>query len=276
MSYSFFIIGGDLRMFYLACNLSSDGNKVKLLGFEKMESEKLVNNNLKKAHSINDVEKKDILICSVPLTLDGENIYAPYSNNKIKINTIKNRKIITGRLTDSIKGWDILKDEKTSILNTVPTAEGAISKAIEESERTLFNENVLVLGYGRVGKILCDRLAKIGAKVYCEARKSKDLAYIEAYGYKPIHLNQLNENLCKMKVIFNTIPTTILDKSRIILLKKDTLIIDLASGGDGVDFESCRKQKVKAIHYLGIPGKVAPKTTAKYIKEYVYRIAKEM
>ena len=33
----------------------------------------------------------------------------------------------------------------------------------------------------------------------------QDLAYIEAYGYKPINLLELNKNLCKMKVIFNTI-----------------------------------------------------------------------
>ena len=108
--------------------------------------------------------------------------------------------------------------------------------------------------------------------MYCEARKEEDLAYIEAYGYKPIYLLDLNKNLCKMKVIFNTIPNLILDKSRIILLKKDTLIIDLASGKGGTDFESCEKQKISAIHYLAIPGKIAPITSAEYIKRYIYKI----
>ena len=275
MSYNFFVIGGDLRMFYLACSLSNEGNHVKLLGFEKMESEKLLNNNIKIAHSINGVEKKDILISSVPLTIDGENIYAPYSKNKIKLKDIENKKIIAGKLPDNIMGWDILNDEKTTILNAIPTAEGAISEAIKRSQKTLSNENALVLGYGRVGKILCDRLNKIGATVYCEARKEEDLAYIEAYGYKPIDLRDLNKNLCKMKVIFNTIPSLILDKSRIILLKNDTLIIDLASGDGGIDFESCKKQRIQAIHYLGIPGKVAPITTAEYIKKYIYKIIKK-
>lgn len=272
MGYNFFIIGGDLRMYYLACDLSNDGNNVKILGFEKMENEKLLNNNIKKAHSINDVEKKDILIASVPLTLDGKNVYAPYSLYNIKLKDIENKKIIAGKLPSDIRGWDILKDEKFAILNTIPTAEGAISQAIQNTKRTLFNENVLVLGYGRVGKILCDRLLKIGANVYCEARKEKDLAYIEAYGYKPIHLLDLNKNLCKMKVIFNTIPNLIMDKSRIILLKNDTVIIDLASGNGGTDFESCKKQGIKVIQYLGIPGKVAPITSAKYIKRYIYTI----
>lgn len=275
MSYNFFIIGGDLRMFHLAISLKNDGNEVKLLGFEKIKRENLLNNNIKKAHSINDVEKKDILISSIPLTIDGESIYTPFSNRNIKLKDIENKKIIAGKLPSNIKGWDILKDEKTTILNAIATAEGAISEAINKSERTLSNENVLVLGYGRVGKILCDRLNRIGAIVYCEARKEEDLAYIEAYGYKPIQLSNLNKNLCKMKVIFNTIPNLILDKSKIILLKNDTLIIDLASGKGGTDFESCEKQKIKAIHYLGIPGKVAPITSAEYIKEYIYKVIKK-
>ena len=275
MSYNFFIIGGDLRMIYLAYSLSNDGNKVKITGFDKYEKDELLNNNIKKAHSINDVEKGDILISSIPLTVDKENVYAPYSGTKIKIKDLKDKKIIAGKLPADIKGWDLLKNEKIAILNAIPTAEGAISKAIELTKRSLWKENTLVLGYGKVGKILSDRLNRLGANVYCEARKERDLAFIEAYGYQAKPLNELNKNLCKMKVIFNTVPNLIIDKSRIILLKNDTVVIDLASGKGGVDLSSCKKQHIKAIQYNGIPGKVAPLTSAEYIKKYIYEIIKK-
>lgn len=275
MSYSFFLIGGDMRTFYLARELASEGNKVKILGFDKIEYEKLLNNNIEMAHSINEVKREDVLIGSVPLSMDNVSVYAPFSSKKINLSELEGKSIIAGNLTEGIKGWDVLKDESTTILNTIPTAEGAISKAIIESETTLSNENILVLGYGRIGKILCDKLSKIGARVYCEARKESDLAWIEAYGYTPIPLKELNKNLCRFKVIFNTIPAIILDKSRLILIKKDTVLIDLASGNGGIDFESSRKLGIKAIQYLGIPGKCAPKTTSEYIKRYIENTIKK-
>lgn len=271
MSYNFFIVGGDMRMVCLAKKLASDGNTVKVMGFEKIGYDKLLNNNIKIAHSINEVEENDIIISSIPLTIDNKYVYAPYSDKKIELNDLKGKKVIAGKLPKGIEGKDILDDEVTTVFNTIPTAEGAISKAIEETNITLNNANVLVLGFGRVGKVLCDRLKKIGAKVYCEARKREDLCWIETYGYEPIPLGELDKSLCKMKVIFNTIPSLILNKSRLILLKEDTVIIDLASGKGGVDFESARKLKINAIQYLAIPGKIAPETTAEYVKRYIYR-----
>lgn len=41
------------------------------------------------------------------------------------------------------------------------------------------------MGYGKVGKVLSQKLNGIGCNVYCEARKESDLAMIEAMGYNP-------------------------------------------------------------------------------------------
>lgn len=272
MSYNFFVIGGDKRMFYLAQKLVNDGNSVKIFGFDKFDYEKLLNNNIKTVQSINDVEKDDILLSSVPLSMDGENIYAPYSSKKIELNVLKDKKIIAGKIPEYIDGFDILTDEYTTVLNSIPSAEGAIAKAINETNITLNDSNVLVLGYGRLGKSLCYRLKGMNANVYCEARNEKDLAMIETNGYKAINIKELNKKLCKMKIIFNTVPSLIMDKSRLILLKKETVIIDLASKPGGVDYETANKLGIKSILYLGIPGKVAPETSAEYMKRYVYKV----
>ena len=74
-----------------------------------------------------------------------------------------------------------------------------------------------------------------------------------------------------MNIIFNTVPSLILDKSKLLLMSKNCLVIDLASKPYGVDFESAKKLGIKTIIYSGIPGKVAAKTSANYIKEYVYK-----
>ena len=51
-------------------------------------------------------------------------------------------------------------------------------------------------------------------------------------------------------------------------MKKSCCIIDLASKPGGVDFDSARKHEIKADLALGLPGKVAPKSAAKYMYEF--------
>ena len=83
----------------------------------------------------------------------------------------------------------------------------------------------------------------IGAHVYVEARKEEDLSWINAYGYNGINLNELDESLDNYDFIFNTIPHLILDRNRLIKLKSNCVIIDLASKPGGEDFENARRQK---------------------------------
>lgn len=282
MNYNFLIVGGDLRLLYLAKLLKKEGNNVKIFGFDKLPPKELQDLKIEIVDSINDTKEVDIILSSIPLSLDGENIYAPYSNNKIPLKILKGKDFIAGKVTNDIineinegeknnetKIYDILSDESNTILNTLPTAEGAIAKAIQDTTINITNSNVLVLGFGNVGKILCKKLKDIGANVYAEARKNTDLAWIEVYGYNPVPLDKLKENVCKMDIVFNTIPHMILDKSVLILMSNETLVIDLASKPGGVDFESAKKLGINAYLYSGIPGKIAPETSANYILKYV-------
>jgi dipicolinate synthase subunit A len=134
---------------------------------------------------------------------------------------------------------------------------------MEEMPTTLHNSNVMVLGFGRIGKILAKMLQGIGANVFVEARKYSDIAWIKSYGYKPLILGEMNDYIGSMNVIFNTIPHVILDSGNLTLIDKDCLIIDLASKPGGVNFDKAKEQGLKAIWALSLPGKVAPVTAAK-------------
>ena len=274
MNYNFLIIGGDTRIASLAKLLKRDGNNVKTYANEIKDFDIEELNTLEDAKI--ECNKCDIIISSIPLTKDNINVYSPNSDKIISIQTLKeiskDKKIIAGKLDGLIEGYDALEDEALTILNTIPTAEGAIQVAMEETTYTLNNMNVLVLGFGRVGKLLSYKLKNLGANVYTEARKESDLAWIKAYGYTPIDLKDLNNYLCKMDAIFNTVPVKILDKSRLILISSDSLIVDLASYPYGVDFEAAKKLGIKTKIASALPGKVAPDTAAIYVKDYVYRV----
>ena len=311
MNYNFFIIGGDKRNLFLAEKLSKDGENVKIFGFDRIKDEFFANNNIKKITNekelLTELEKREIqakskglekgtidiseektfdnnlerdkqnkkiIIGPIPYSTDGKTLYAPFCNKKLDINLLKDKKIIAGKIPEEvadIKSIDILKNEYFTIRNTVPTAEGAIAKAIELTDINIDKANIMVLGFGRVGKTLCYKLKKLGANVYAEARKERDIAWIDVFGYNAIPLEKINENICKMDMIFNTIPELILDKSKLILMNEKTLIIDLASKPGGTDFESANKMGINAILYSGIPGKIASEYEAELIKEVIYK-----
>ncbi len=151
------------------------------------------------------------------------------------------------------------------IANAIPTAEGAIQYAMVNSEITLHGSKCIVLGFGRCGKVLAHLLKGIGADLSVEARSAVDLAYIESYGYNPIPLNELTDNIGEYDFIFNTIPFLILDERKLKKIKKDCLVIELASKPGGIDFKAAKKLGIKVIDGQSLPGKVAPETAAKII-----------
>ena len=96
--------------------------------------------------------------------------------------------------------------------NAVPTAEGAIQIAMEELPITIHGARALVIGYGRLGRALSQRLAGLGAKVSVAARKFADLAWAESCGYGIEHTGQLEGWLCCYDLVVNTVPARILSE----------------------------------------------------------------
>ena len=131
-------------------------------------------------------------------------------------------------------------------------------------------------GFGRIGKVLARKLAGLSAKVTCAARKDEDLAWIRAYGHNETNINALGKNLSKYDIILNTVPHLILNKEKLEYVKKDVLLIDLASNPGGIDKRETKDLNLKLIWALALPGKVAPVTTAEFIKDTIYNILKEI
>jgi len=281
------VIGGDLRNVKLAELLAEDGNNVNIYGFNKAGFEFRIKESEDLALAI---DESDVIIGPLPCSNDNETLNTPFHTEKIYINEIfktmnKNQLFIAGRISEKIEqlaeiynvySVDILKREEMAVLNAIPTAEGAIQIAMEEMPITLHGSNALIMGYGRIGKILAKMLSALGANVFVEARKYSDLAWIKSYGYKPIHINDIENYLEQMDVIFNTIPSIVLNVNKLKKIRKDCLVIDLASKPGGIDFDSAKNLGIKAIWALSLPGKVAPVTAANFIKETIYNIVNEL
>lgn len=211
----------------------------------------------------------DVLIGPVPLCKPApllnakEGYYADVYEvvNKMKPGSVFTAGIIPKDLAQfaSEKGvsvFDYANTEEFQILNAEITAEGAIMIALSNGNITLKDANVLVLGYGRIGKALCNLLAGFRGDFTVTARKEKDLTYISVNGYKGIHTEDIAKEIHKFDIIINTIPAIVLTKKVLDRVKQDAIIIDLASIPGGTDFEYAEKRGIKANHALSLPGKL--------------------
>ncbi len=281
------VIGGDLRNIKLAEAILADGNQVNLFGFNNAGFDLKIKENSNLQDAIDDSE---IVIGPLPFSNDNETLNTPFNKEKILVNEVlrtmkKNQLFIAGLISDKVahlaKAYnvyaiDILEREEMAVMNAIPTAEGAIQIAMEELPITLNGSKSMVLGHGRIGKVLSNMLSGLGSDVYVEARKYSDIAWIQAFGQKPVYINEIKQYIGKMDVVFNTIPHKILDSETMDQISKDCLIIDLASKPGGVDFEKAKELGIKVIWALSLPGKVAPVTASNYIKQTVYNIIEEL
>lgn len=256
----FFVVGTDKRSLYIKEVLKREGKIA-----ESMES-------------------ATYIIAPTPFSKNGEVLTGTDINCNLFIDLCIGKFVFAGAIPKSIKEemnkknikyYDLMEYDDVATLNAIPTAEGAIKIAIEKTETTLAGSKVLVLGYGRIGKVLCKMLDGIGANVYCEARKASDLAQIKALGYNDIDLKYLDNYLSSFDYIFNTIPKMILDKNRLDKVKKDVCIIDLASNPGGVDFEVAKEKNIQASLELALPSKVAPMSAAIYLKKKIDEIVQD-
>jgi dipicolinate synthase subunit A len=266
------VLGGDDRELVLVPRLLQLGAKVKVAGisvlagnndidcFDKIEDA------VRNAHFIvlpmPGIDEKGIIKAKYGIeTLQlNNNTMAAFPENSVVIVGVARPLLKTLVAEKGLKLIEIAEMDEVAILNSVPSAEGAIQMAMEQTNITIHGSKVFVLGFGRCGLTLARMVSAMGAKTTVVARKPADLARIMEMGMKPLTYGQLEEYISEADIIFNTVPGMVLDK---ILLEKanpEVYICDIASAPGGIDFNAARNLGIKAELAPGLPGKVAPKT----------------
>ncbi len=268
------IAGGDYRQTYLARFLLKYFDKIYTIGFNQT----LNFDEITVLEDIADlIDKIDILILPPVTTNDGVTVNTPFFDKNLYIDEVlkhlsKDAKIYGGNISEGLLkkfsslGFyvsDYLKDEKFILENTVPTAEGALMIALEETPFVLYGAKIAVLGYGRVGATTASLFRNTGANVFIFDRKQEKRIHAQIQNLTALEFD--DKKLFDCDIIINTVPCKVLDREKLKKIKKDTLIIDLASKPGGVDLDYAKQKGLNVIWALSLPGKVAPVTSGEII-----------
>ena len=153
------------------------------------------------------------------------------------------------------------------------TAEGAI--ALLRPETGLSGAHILLLGYGRIARLLARELQKAGALVAAAARSGEQRAWAEAEGIEALPLDALSGALDRFDVIIGTIPAPVLTEPLLAIVRKDALLLELASAPGGIDAAAAHERGLRYIRAPGLPAKYAPERAAVILRDAVYAAAAE-
>lgn len=238
--------------------------------------------NIKSAISISDaIQHSDILIFGIPFIKNGT---VNSSSFKLQASELlpllrPGQKIFAGVIpADFVKScsekdiecFDFMSDSTVALSNAVATAEGALIEAMLRLKTNIHQSKVLVLGYGRCGKVIADKLKGLSADVHVCTSSAEEITLARTLGYKSFPVSALQNRLNDFTLIFNTIPAPIFNSDLLPCLRSDALVIDIASG------IGCSELTVpNIIRCPGLPGRYRPVSSAGILVDNIIQTLQE-
>jgi dipicolinate synthase subunit A len=278
------VLGGDERELILVSELVTLGATVTVVGCprERLKHGAFI------SRSVEDgLSGAEVAILPMVGTDIRGHIRAVYTEERLQLTQkalqgmAKPAMLIIGSARPFLKEWtdklgitliETGEMDDVAILNSIPTAEGAIQIAMQEMKTTIHSSRAMVLGFGRVGTTLGRTLKALGAVVSVASNNQGELARAYEMGCHRVPLSELADNLNQIDVVFNTIPASVLTSEILRRMNPDTLIIDLATAPGGTDFGAANEYGIKALLAPGLPGKVAPIMAGRVLAEVVPRL----
>ncbi len=167
------------------------------------------------------------------------------------------------------KGAFYARSETYAVANAALTARGAAERLRAEG---VAGGDVLILGYGRVGRLCARALAGPGRRVTAAARRGEQRAWAEAEGCAAVDLEGLSKVLPVCAAVVNTVPAPVLGEADISRLPRDAVLLELASAPGGIDAAAAREQGLRYIRAGGLPAQYDPEAAAEILRDAVYEM----
>ena len=259
-SYTFSVLGGDRRMLYAAELLAATGFRVLCFGLSAKPNDKILI-----CDTLSDALRADFILLPIPMSKDGKTLFAPMLESSVDIGTILEKAplhaTIFGGQTQAFfdpRLHDYGARSDFATLNAVPTAEGALLLALAHLPCTISAAEIGIVGFGKVGKAVASLFHAAGAKVTVFARRSEVCSVASLLGYRSAPITKLPEYAGELRALINTAPSPVIGEDTLSQMRRDALILELASAPYGVNFDRARAHGIQTILAGGLPGKYAP------------------
>lgn len=282
-------LGGDTRQIFAAERLASR-YEVGLWGLEKGSRDL-------HARLFSEwegaIDGADAVLLPLPASSDGVRIFMPMGGDAeplrldVLLPRLEGKLLLGGRMSDAIRAradeaglrWvDYYESELLQLRNAVPTAEGAIAIGMQELPVTLDGSEVGVIGYGRIGSVLADKLTALGARVTVYARRAEQRALAEMHRQRALPIYDRSgectvaRGLQDCRAIWNTVPSRILTRSVLEEMPRDCLLIELASPPGGIDLAAATELGIRTVWGAALPGRCAPESAGRILGEVLDEI----
>lgn len=150
-------------------------------------------------------------------------------------------------------------DVELMLLRGPAIVEGALGAIIANTDVTIHNSDVLVVGHGTIGRLLARTLVLLGARVHVAARNPVQRADALASGCVVHGLDELPGLAPRVSMLFSTVPHRVVDAGVLALLPPKSLVMDLAAPPGGIDLAEAERLGHRAVWARGL-GRRAPVT----------------
>ncbi|MBQ9976141.1 MAG: hypothetical protein IJP16_06480 [Clostridia bacterium] len=170
-----------------------------------------------------------------------------------------------------VRHINLLSDENFCQENARLTAEAALGILISSTETSLYGMRCAIFGYGRIGSRLATMLLSHGASIKVFTSSKSELDALSTRGIPCAHLWQ-RQDIDSFKCIVNTVPLHhVIPRDTLSRLDSRTLILDLASGSNNVDWAGVKLLGLNGEHATSLPGRFSPMSAAAVIERTVMK-----
>lgn len=278
-------VGGDARQLEVIKSCIEGNAKVSLIGFDNLQSP--FSGAVHRELTTHFAASVDLMILPIVGTDDHGLVDSIFTQRRIvlaeeHISALPDHAIVFAGMAKpylknlcekySIRLVELLTRDDVAIYNSIPTVEGALMLAIQNTNITIHGSTCAVLGLGRVGMTLCRTLHALGARVKVGVRSPDQVARAEEMGLSPFLMKDLPDQVGDLDLLFNTVPARLVTEKVLNRMSYSCVIIDLASKPGGTDFTFAEKRGIKAMLAPSLPGIVASKTAGRILARTITRL----
>lgn len=229
-----------------------------------------------------DLNHLNVVVCGIPMIKMSEYLNCDF-HSAFPIDTfldlLKPGQILFGGgITPAIRTklnqrnisfTDYLEDPLFVWNNAYLTAEGLIGKIIIDTDFSLRNKKILLIGFGRCGMNIAKLLEAFHCELIIYDHTPGNSARASSFSYKTILSSDFNDFLPDCDLIINTVPTKVLSDFHYEMIKKGCFLYEIASFPYGLDQGLAAENDLSFYTCPGIPGKYASKSAGEIIAKTI-------